>query len=199
MNHGDQPNSPDLSYGTHLPVLTYLLDTFDVRSVMEFGLGNFSTPFFLSRGVRLTSVETDEGWLRHFVGLPAPNHKVIFHPDPNVHDIFEDVCRNNRYDLALVDGPRTTRWRCVNVLFERATIIVAHDTKSDHYDWHRIILPPGFCKMDYCQSVPWTSIIAKDLNIISKVQSELIKPLSATEGLSACRPERSGTRLYETC
>src|SRR5882672_4914109 len=171
------------AYGTHLPVLRYLLDNFDVRSVLEFGVGRFSTALFLATGVRLTSVETDEVWLDRFHPKSSMNHRLIFHPDDNVQVVLTGECKDEQYDLALVDGPRTTRWRCVNMLMGRAKIIVIHDTDADYYEWHRILLPRGFCKLDYKLLVPWTSIVTAEQEVIAKVQSDLIciKTLSQSD------------------
>jgi len=161
-------------YGTHLGVLRYLLDNFDVRRVLEFGVGRYSTTFFLSRGVFLTSVDTDENWLKRFRKIGARNHRLILHPNDNVQLVLCGVCKDDEYDLALVDGPRATRWICVNELIGRARIIVVHDTDAISYGWHRISVPDNFRKLDYRLSVPWTSVITADPLVITKACEELM-------------------------
>jgi hypothetical protein len=49
-------------FGSHFPVLKAVLETFEVRGVIEIGSGLTSTPFFAQHGA-VTSLETNSKWI----------------------------------------------------------------------------------------------------------------------------------------
>lgn len=60
------PNPQD-GYGSHRPVLAAVARKMEIRSVLEFGAGRYSTPFFLDRKVfphleRMVSFENNQQW-----------------------------------------------------------------------------------------------------------------------------------------
>ena len=172
MVHNDKEILP---YGTHLPVLDFLFNKFGIASTLEFGVGYYSTEFFLKQRIQLTSIETDEQWIRRLNLLPNPRHRIIIHPNNNVEEVLDGECRKEEFDLALVDGPRESRWSCVNKLIGRANIIVAHDTENQSYNWDRISLNSNYIRLDYSVLTPWTSIYTAEKSVISFIVNELLQ------------------------
>ena len=75
-------------YSTHVPVLIGLARKREIRTVLEFGCGYYSTPTFLNRSAfphleRLQSIENDAVW------------------SETIHDLAKD---DNRWSLNLIDG-----------------------------------------------------------------------------------------------
>lgn len=57
------------AWGSHIPALKSISNAFDIRTVIEFGAGEFSTKTFLDRDIfpnleRLISYEHDNGWIK---------------------------------------------------------------------------------------------------------------------------------------
>jgi len=133
----------DSKYATHLELLEFLFRSFDIKSVVEFGLGNYSTRYFLDSGCLLVSVETqskewydritaefdNDLWIHHFI-----NYKE-----------FADVRYPDRIDLVFVDGHEANRPEVANYFFDKANFIVCHDfQKSKYYGWDRLLIPPHY-------------------------------------------------------
>jgi hypothetical protein len=75
-------------YSTHVPILMGLARTREIRNVLEFGCGYYSTLTFLNRAAfphlrRLESIENDAVW------------------SETIHDVAKD---ENRWSLKLIDG-----------------------------------------------------------------------------------------------
>lgn len=112
-------------YASHLPVLRALVKLIEPSSVVEFGAGAYSTPFFLSLPIeRLWSVETDPAWAtraqstdsRHTVSTTAPS--------------LAD------YDLVFIDDGKTPSQRedtIRTVLSEPHPPVVIHDVEVPEY------------------------------------------------------------------
>ncbi len=155
-------------YSSHLPLLRFLFLNLDIKNVLELGIGHHSTGFFRDQGVEeLVSVEADGNWGKKMRddGYPVVIGTLI----DFVH------ASDTQYDLAFVDGnPASERAACVEGLFEKANIIVAHDTEPEsnwNYHYDELILPEGFVRVDYTQTVPWTSVFTKDPEAIAVVRT----------------------------
>ena len=99
-------------FDTHIPVLDLMLKLIEPQSILELGTGLASTKKFsdyaTKHNVKLTSVETNEVWLKHtnpiisdcpscsihlsqscsdFVGLIDENYDLIFIDDGDTYDI----------------------------------------------------------------------------------------------------------------
>lgn len=143
-------------YETHIPVLEFIMDNFDIQSVLELGMGRSSTNFFKKfTDISIVSVDSSQTYAK--ILESTENHKVVVSP------LLQYVMqREDQYDLAFVDGnPANERWLCVKELFNKAGIIVAHDTapKDDwNYHYSKIELPENFVRIDYKKDYPWTSV-----------------------------------------
>jgi hypothetical protein len=155
-------------YGSHLFVLKYLFSVHEFHTCIEFGLGIFSTNFFLQHDyLKLISVETDLSWINYFGNNQSDRHSIVHYGNDNVQFILNNELSNTRFDLAFVDGPRNSRWQCINKLIDHTDIIVAHDTNKPSYNWQNISIPEEYIRFDFVKLEPWTAIFSKnkDLNI----------------------------------
>jgi hypothetical protein len=154
-------------YSTHTELLKFLMDNLAIETVLELGMGHFSTPLFRSYpGVSLVSLDSDINWVNQF--SPGPNHTVGAYP-------LLGFARNvTWFDLAFVDGnPASERAACVQELLLKTRLVVAHDTgPEDNWNYHydEIVLPEGFVRLDYTKKSPWTSVFTADAEVIAKVQ-----------------------------
>ena len=156
-------------YATHFPVLRFLMETIRPLRIVEFGMGDFSTPLFLSSGAELISIETSKDWLARMTHTTS-RHTVIHWPSDSVEDYLLDHCLPG-FDLAFVDGPVDSRVPCVERLFLRSRIIIIHDSLTRCYGWRRLAVPPSYRRIDYTQLDPATSVFAvrdADAELISE-------------------------------
>jgi hypothetical protein len=98
-------SSPVNSKGEPVPWLSYpairALDAMPLYGlkVLEFGSGN-STKYWLRRGARVTSVESDPKWFEKLMELEGPNCQPILATDAR-----KVMLEMEAYDIVLVDGP----------------------------------------------------------------------------------------------
>ena len=130
-------------YATHVPVLVGLARLLPVRSVVEFGMGHYSTATFLDPAVfaelvRLDSFETDPAWIRRLAPLCAATPKVratlVSGP------MCAAVGRLNfaDYDLVLVDDSRDVAARAATIQqvlrhCQPTNVVVIHDFEIAAY------------------------------------------------------------------
>lgn len=153
-------------YGSHEPVLDYILKNFNISNVLEFGMGNFSTLVFSKYGKRTVSVESNPEWFEKVKNKIGESElcKLILWPNEDLQDYFKTD--DSKYDLVFVDGPTGSRVPCVNLSFNRSNIIVLHDTDADcwpHYHLDRIIMPDSYVRYDFTLLSPWTSIYVSNV------------------------------------
>lgn len=166
-------------YSTHMPLLQWLIQHLSIGSVLELGVGNHSTALFRERIETVVSVESDAKWAEK---TAIPGHDVF------VSSLLDFAHRDVVYDLAFVDGnPAEERAACVQALFGKAKVIVAHDTEpegNDNYHYDTIVLPSGFVRLDHIMpppppspvkrtTHPWTSVFTDDAETIRVVQAFL--------------------------
>lgn len=152
-------------YGSHLPVLKYIFEQYAPKKVLELGVGEESTPFLSSQKCELMSLETDIGWATRQASTREDHKIIVIDPLKWLEDNVE------QYDLAFVDHNGDRR-KCVELLFSRARLIVAHDTDpGDDWNYHysEIVLPHGWKRIDYNKLVPWTSVYTADLTVIKEL------------------------------
>lgn len=159
-----------VSYSTHLRLLKFLMDNFDINSVVELGMGDHSTSFFRSySGVNVVSVDSDINWVNKFKANDM--HEV------SAGSLLNFASSIDRFDLAFVDGnPANERAACVQKLLTKCRVVVAHDTepKSEwSYGYNKIELPEGYIRIDDTKEIPWTSVYTADAEIITKVKKFL--------------------------
>ncbi len=153
---------------THLPILTELFKMKDVQTVLEYGMGYGSTPFFFDKCKTVVSVEMqNEEW---FHKISSSFIKKGFTPLLSIgpfsyRDLPVDALEE-RYDLIFVDGHGSSRWDVINDSFGKTDIIVAHDTQEKGYSWDRVLLPEGWEWIDIRDYSVWTSVITRDEKVI---------------------------------
>jgi len=130
-------------YGTHIPVLIGLARIFEVRRVLEFGCGQYSTLMFLNRAafphlVELMSLETDFNWLNSLAKQTDSDLRVkLEHVKGQMRSAVLDIELNN-YDLVFIDDSTTAEDRAATIYgiaAKRAdsTVIVIHDFEVSLY------------------------------------------------------------------
>jgi hypothetical protein len=148
-----------MNYKTHLPVLELLFDMFDIRKVVELGVGVHSTTFFKQRADTLIAVDSDYKWIDK-----VKEEKIGF--SWHVGSLAEfDIPYDT--DLVFIDGnPANARKNCViNAMAANIKLIVAHDTEpqSESLYGYRSINDPRYTRTDYDKVIPWTSVFSKEL------------------------------------
>ena len=102
-------------YATHLPILIGLASMREIRSVLEFGCGRYSTLTFLNRSAfprleRLASVENDAAWAE-VTNDPRWTLKLI---DGETSDSVSDLDLE-QFDLILIDDSKTSAQRAATI------------------------------------------------------------------------------------
>lgn len=145
-----------LAYQTHEPVLRFLLENCEIKTVLEFGMGNSSTPLFLDNNVNLTSVETNDNWFFKIKESHKINRPILCERG-KCHKHLED---DSWYDLIFVDGMAEERIPCCNASMGKCDYLVIHDSDDQlTYNWHQMKIPDDFLLLTYKELSPWTSII----------------------------------------
>lgn len=123
-------------YSTHVPILKELAKTHTIRSVVEFGCGNYSTKLFLDREFfphveEVLSLESDAEWARNLEGIVGDGRLTMkVDSEENLLGVLDSLAPK-RFDLALVDGASWEyRKPSFLVACKHADIIVVHDTET---------------------------------------------------------------------
>ena len=118
------PASAD-PYASHLPVLRALVEMVKPRAVLEFGAGDYSTPFFLTLDIEsLWSVETDPAWA------------VRAQSNDTRHTVAAEAPSLSGFDLVFIDDGKNASDRehtIRNVLKEDHPVFVIHDAEVPEY------------------------------------------------------------------
>jgi predicted O-methyltransferase YrrM len=144
---------------THLPILESLFAKYDIKDVLEFGCGLFSTPFFNERA-RTTSIEMQHKiWFEKVrEALPKADLRLALGPE-TWRELIPKF--KVRYDLIFVDGHGDSRPECMEWAKNRTDLIVAHDTEHPYYGWDRADMS-GFTKYEHKDLTPWTTVWVKE-------------------------------------
>jgi hypothetical protein len=122
------------------------------KRVIEFGMGLYSTPFFLERECAVHSVEMQsEEWYKEVVDRYGDSNNLTpyLYVGPNKF-LNEIGVEAGRYDFAFVDGHLLTRPECINACFEAGIPIVAtHDFEDPQYGWERVRKPDNYHHVIY--------------------------------------------------
>lgn len=171
----------DTTLQSHMPILEFLLDRFDVNTALEFGCGLYSTPLLLLKCSYVESREMNsEEWL-HKVRENLPEWTIssggwqlfwVEGPTAAMEIPNDASC----FDLVLCDGHGDTRAQQAKCMIDRSGLIVIHDsqhfdtdvglyfvwldatayTRIDFKDWRKPAdLPAG-------DVWPWTTVLVND-------------------------------------
>ena len=122
-------------YGTHLNVLRSIGK--DVTSVLELGMGVYSTKMFLDKSVypsltRLLSIDHLDGWAEP---SQDPRHTIVVQPEPI--ETFLDTLNLDSFDLIFVDNSdkASSREATLRYISEKAgkSLVVTHDWERESY------------------------------------------------------------------
>lgn len=155
-----------VSTASHLPALELFVKEFGVKKVLEFGMGMYSTPFFVDNCEAVTSIEmqTPEWFERMTQELGDRDNwtpYLMLSQEEGKRVVRDLACEwldetNEKYDLALVDGHAWTRVNVAHRLMtkERSPIIVLHDTEPTDeiektYRWSKLYVPPEYVWVDF--------------------------------------------------
>jgi hypothetical protein len=143
---------------THLPVWAGLFKAHEIKRVLEFGCGLFSTRHFVDQGCEVTSIEMQhQEWFdRVKAEIPGVNLLLALGPDA-----WRELDLAPRYDAIFVDGHGDSRPECLEWAKGRTDLIVAHDTEHPYYDWDRAYMS-GFKKTVHDALTPWTTVWVKE-------------------------------------
>ena len=140
------------NYGSHFCVFEKIFENFEVNTVLEFGLGEYSTRFFASHCQAVTSVEQNsKEWYEKIKReVESPKSQFVFEPDPAV--VFEQFDANNQKpDLVFSDGSDLTRHTVANLAMKRdIRFVVLHDVeKIWYYCWNLLNIPSNYRRFDF--------------------------------------------------
>jgi Methyltransferase domain len=179
-------------YATHIPVLMGLARLRDVKSVLEFGCGDYSTLTFLNRPafpnlVRLQSVENDAAWAESTYAKATSDERWTLQlVQADTAEAVSDLDLE-AFDLILIDDSKTSA--------ERAATIRAVANKRPQHAWIAIHdfeveeyrqAAAGFTNVHRFRGynpetgLVWNSAVAssrlKSLDRILKDQSKALQP-----------------------
>jgi len=149
------------AYASHIPYLSTI--GAEVTSVLEFGVGQYSTPLFLDRTffpklTHMISVETDVEWAQRVV--LDPRHTVVIWP-PEV--LLTTTLVPDAFDLIFVDNGgeplriATIEW-LASLELKHADVVI-HD--FEHEPYQRAAAPFQY-KYVYKEHSPWTAMCWND-------------------------------------
>jgi hypothetical protein len=134
-----------------------VIESFHPESVVEFGLGLFSTELLLTHCQEVMSVEMQSSeWYRRMVAMYHPRHawNPVLALGPYA---FLGISYPKAIDLILVDGHGESRPEVVNFAFRLGCkMVIAHDTEEAGYGWERVN-PCGYDRYDF-NSAPSTAV-----------------------------------------
>jgi hypothetical protein len=120
----------EFPYGSHQPVLIHMLNTITEGSVLEIGIGNFSTPILNvicgKQGRDVLSIETDGNWVGWFAVYRNEKHDIQF-IDRNELIKLDNAFFEKKYAIAFIDGDIAGD-RQVFINKVKADYIIIHDT-----------------------------------------------------------------------
>ena len=162
------------AYGTHLPVLKKLFETADIKTVLEFGPGEYSTDLFVESATTVISIDQQNHAYADMIRKKYKDNKHIevLYLAGSTRGLDYLKNASGKFDLIFVDGHIDGRWGAVNQAFSKARIIVAHDTESKRYDWKKIVVPKGWHTHVFTDRTPWTTLWTKDRKLINSMKSK---------------------------
>jgi hypothetical protein len=130
-------------YATHIPILIGLARLREIRSVLEFGCGHYSTLTFLNTSAfpqleRLQSIENDDAWAATIREAAKPDRRWTLRlVNGEISESISDLDLES-FDLILIDDSKTSAQRAATI---RAVArkqpqhpwIVIHDFEVDEY------------------------------------------------------------------
>jgi len=130
---------PIHAYSSHQPVLIHMLNTITEGDVMEFGMGDHSTPIMhiicAMQDRNLLSIDTNKIWFRKFTRYIYGKHTAYYIP---TKVLLEEPleCYKGKYSIIFVDGaPAEIRQPFIEKVQNAADYIIVHDSESVPGGW----------------------------------------------------------------
>jgi hypothetical protein len=184
---------PDVNpYETHRFVLEKLIEQFQVKNVLEFGMGVFSTPIFLKGCDKVLSIEMqEEEWFNKVVNMYKDENKfqALLKLGPMEACNYAKVL-SETFDLVFVDGHGDSRVQQAESVMGKTNIIVLHDTEAKVYHWERMVIPEGWTWLDVTELNPWTSVLTNKEEVVKLIQDNF-----QTKTITSMK-DKSFTNLY---
>jgi hypothetical protein len=166
---------------THLPILEKLCKNYSFKTLVEFGMGSYSTIFLLKQECYVRSIETDREWYKAILEGATelnPQWDAILCENllssDKENDSFFHI--NNFPALILIDSANyLIRHKLANKAIEynlnKDVIIVIHDTEQKIYLYHEIDLKNNNLT-DVMDFQPWTAVIHnKQIDCLSEFKN----------------------------
>lgn len=162
------------TWGSHLYLFEKFFDVTNVKNIIEFGCGYFSTEYLSYNCDKLISIETDEKYLNE-ISIKCRHRKnvMFFYEYP---DKLDELLVK-KPDLVFVDAKKEKRVPLAQwALDNNIEYIVLHDIeKPEVYHWDRLVIPEGYYIYD-CKDVPkQTRLLTTNKEIIDKIKLFIIK------------------------
>lgn len=129
-------------YATHIPILIGLARLREIRNVLEFGCGNYSTLTFLNRSAfphleRLHSVENDDSWAATIRESTKDDRWTLELVNGEIADSVVDL-ELESFDLILIDDSKVSAQRAATIgsvarKQPQHPWIVIHDFEVEEY------------------------------------------------------------------
>ena len=161
-------------FGSHLKMFKLIFEYKEVNSMIEFGMGDFSTPFFIENvKEEIISIEMQQkSWYDKIHEQFSKSEKWTGISCIGRFD-FMKLKIYKEFDLAFVDGHGDSRPECINFISEFVPSIVVHDTETLSYRWNLIHLPGDYIRVDDIKSRPWTTLYTTDSKLANYVRERL--------------------------
>lgn len=130
---------------THIDVLNDVINIANIKSVIEFGGGYWSTSLLLNKCESVITIEQgqnvpkemNDSWAEKLKDLYYDNPKWIFIKSPGYYNwksLKFDNC-----DMVFIDGFPDARAEILQYFIDKDyPIIVAHDTEHDGFHWSKV-------------------------------------------------------------
>jgi hypothetical protein len=154
-----------------MPIQIEFLNFFNPKSILELGVGYYSTKLFLENCNYLVSIESDsDEWFNMTEELYKEYKNWQHLKISGLDNVKSFLDKGMYYDLIFVDGDE---WRAeeTNHSFKYADTIIGHDTQ--HYFRDKYQKPDDFYQIDFTNfqvsyghsagysDVPWTTLFTK--------------------------------------
>lgn len=174
----------DRRFGTAVPVLKAVVETLSVKSALELGSGNWSTPYLAGACETLVSVETDPEWHEKNKQLyTRDGYVAVLHEGKgetadaqHAELIGAEHANDTAYrgiaaiyfpaggDLLFVDQEASLRRPSLDVLHPWFRALVWHDADEPDLYRYRGFEPAGFRVRIIKRLLPWTALAVRDID-----------------------------------
>jgi len=162
---------------SHLGVLELIFKHSNVKSVFEYGCGNYSTNFFIKNAESIISVEMNRmAWVDKLKNeIKSDKLNLLFIRGLAAIEYFKST--NKTYDLVFVDGDGRLRLNCVFNSFGKAETIAVHDVnltwkRARHKGWLNMEVPGDYKVITMNIAYPSTTVYTRNDNLLTELKKE---------------------------